>query len=106
MSTATPTTCPVTTLSSLPPRPRNAATAWARLFLAPEAARQALTGLGPRFVLDVPLMPTMLWTSCPDDVRAVFQDKTGRCRSAPRCAGWRHTRSSSATGSHDVVGQR
>lgn len=76
MSTVTPTTSQVTTLSTLP-RPRSSAATWAKLFVAPEAARQELTRLGQRFVLNVPLMPTMLWTSSPDDVRAVFQDKTG-----------------------------
>lgn len=75
MSTSTPTTSQVTALDSLP-RPSHPAAAWARLFFAPEAARHELTGLGERFVLDVPLLPTMLWTSSPDDVRAVFQDKT------------------------------
>ncbi|MCH9729720.1 MAG: cytochrome P450 [Actinomycetia bacterium] len=76
MSTATPTASPFTTLSTLP-RPRSSAAAWAKLFMAPEAARQELTRLGERFVLKVPLMPTMMWTSSPEDVRAVFQDKSG-----------------------------
>lgn len=75
MSTITPATQPVTTLDSLP-SPKISAAAWARLFLAPETARQHFTTLGERFVLDVPLLPTMFWTSSPDDVRAVFQDKT------------------------------
>lgn len=75
MSVATPSTSQVTALDSLP-RPRHPAAAWARLFFAPEVARHELTGLGERFVLDVPLLPKMLWTSSPDDVRAVFQDKT------------------------------
>lgn len=75
MNIVTPTTSHVTELSSLP-RPRNSAATWAKLFFAPEAARQNLARLGERFVLDVPLLPTMLWTSSPDDVRAVFQDKS------------------------------
>jgi len=75
MSTALPTTSPATSLRSLP-RPRSSVAAWAKLFFAPEAARQELTGLGERFTLDVPLLPTMLWTSSPDDVKAVFQEKS------------------------------
>jgi cytochrome P450 family 135 len=75
MSTTTPTTRQVTTLDTLP-RPNSSLAAWAKLFFAPETARQQLAGLGERFVLDVPLLPTMLWTSSPDDLRAVFQDKT------------------------------
>lgn len=71
----TPTTVPVTTLDDLP-RPRNPLAAWAKNFFAPETARQQFQELGERFVLNVPLLPTMLWTSSPDDVRAVFQDKT------------------------------
>jgi len=76
MSTAPPTTAQVTALNGLP-RPRSSAAAWGKLFFAPESARRELTQLGPRFVLDAPFMPTMLWTSSPDDVRAVFQDKSG-----------------------------
>ncbi len=75
MSTALPTTSQATSLRSLP-RPRSSVAAWAKLFFAPEAARQELTGLGERFVLDAPLLPPMLWTSSPDDVKAVFQEKT------------------------------
>ncbi|MCB1286931.1 MAG: cytochrome P450 [Mycobacterium sp.] len=75
MNTVTPTTSQITELGSLP-RPSNSATAWAKLFFAPEAARRNLAGLGERFVLDVPLLPTMLWTSSPADVQAVFQDKS------------------------------
>jgi cytochrome P450 len=47
-----------------------------KLWFAPEKARQQFAALGERFVLDVPLLPTMLWTTSPDDVRAVFQEKT------------------------------
>lgn len=75
MTTTTPTTRQVTTLDTLP-RPNISLAAWAKLFFAPETVRQQLAGLGERFVLDVPLMPTMFWTSSPDDVRAIFQDKT------------------------------
>ncbi|HUB53896.1 MAG TPA: cytochrome P450 [Mycobacterium sp.] len=75
MSTTTPTTRQVTTLDTLP-RPNISLAAFAKLFFAPEAARRQLAELGERFVLDVPLLPTMFWTSSPDDVRAVFQDKT------------------------------
>ena len=75
MSTTMPTTRPVTTLDTLP-RPKISLAAWAKLFLAPETARQHFATLGERFTLDVPLLPTMFWTSSPDDVRAVFQDKT------------------------------
>ncbi len=75
MTTITPSTRSVTTLDDLP-RPKNSLAAWAKLFFAPETARQHLATLGERFVLDVPLLPTMFWTSSPDDVRAVFQDKT------------------------------
>jgi cytochrome P450 len=74
MVTTTPAR-PVTTLDSLP-RPRIPLVAWAKLWFAPERARQQLAALGERFVLDVPLLPTMLCTTSPDDVRAVFQEKT------------------------------
>ena len=89
MSTTTPTTRPVTALDTLP-RPKISLAAWAKLFFAPETARQQLAALGERFTLDVPLLPTMFWTSSPDDVRAVFQEKnrawsfgTGLRRLAP-----------------------
>lgn len=75
MSTSTQTTRLVTALDAVP-RPKNALTAWTKLWFAPETARRQLTALGERFVLNAPLLPTMLWTSSPDDVRAVFQDKT------------------------------
>jgi cytochrome P450 len=75
MSTTTATTVPVTTLGDLP-RPRIPLAAWAKLWAAPEAARQQFATYGERLVLDVPLLPTMLWTSSPEDVKAVFQDKT------------------------------
>ena len=75
MSTTTPATRPVTTLDDLP-RPRHSLAVWTTLWAAPETARQQLAALGERFVIDVPLLPTMLWTSSPDDVRAVFHDKT------------------------------
>ena len=75
MTTTTPTTQLVTTLDTLP-RPKISLTAWAKLWLAPETARQHFAALGERFTLDVPLLPTMFWTSSPDDVRAVFQEKT------------------------------
>ena len=75
MSTMTPTTQTVTTLGALP-HPRMSLAAWARIWGAPETSRQQLSTLGERFTLNVPLLPTMLWTSSPDDVRAVFQDKT------------------------------
>jgi cytochrome P450 family 135 len=75
MSTITPTTRPVTTLDNLP-RPKLSLAAWAKLWAAPEAARQQFAALGERCTIDVPLLPTMFWTSSPDDVRAVFQEKT------------------------------
>ena len=75
MSTTTPTTRPVTALDTLP-RPRISLAAWAKLWFAPETARRHFAALGERFTLDVPLLPTMFWTSSPDDVRAVFQEKT------------------------------
>jgi cytochrome P450 len=75
MTTTTPTTQLVTTLDTLP-RPKISLAAFAKLWFAPETARQHFAALGERFVLDVPLLPTMLWTSSPDDVRAVFQDKS------------------------------
>ena len=75
MSTTTPTTQPVTALDTLP-RPKISLAAWAKLWFAPETARQHFAALGERFTLDVPLLPTMFWTSSPDDVRAVFQEKT------------------------------
>ena len=61
MSTTTPTTRPVTALDTLP-RPKISLAAWAKLWFAPEAARQHFATLGERFVMDVPLLPTMFWT--------------------------------------------
>ena len=69
-------TRPVTTLDDLP-RPRSHSLAgWATFWMKPEVARQQFATLGERFVLDIPLLPKMLWTTSPDDVRAVFQDKS------------------------------
>ncbi|MBX7433385.1 cytochrome P450 [Mycobacterium sp. Y57] len=75
MTTQSPATHSVATLDTLP-RPKIPAAAWARLFFAPESARRHFAALGERFVIDVPLMPTMFWTASPEDVRAVFSDKT------------------------------
>ena len=98
MSTTMPTTRPVTTLDTLP-RPKISLAAWAKLFLAPETARQHFATLGERFALDVPLLPTMFWTSSPDDVRAVFQDKTRALSFGTALRRMRRTRSSSMSGS-------
>ncbi|MCG7606554.1 MULTISPECIES: cytochrome P450 [Mycobacterium] len=76
MSTLTTMTGPVTTLDDLPrPRPHSLG-GWLTLWRSPEAARQQFRELGDRFVMDVPLLPKMFWTTSPDDVRAVFQEKT------------------------------
>lgn len=76
MSTTTSMTGPVTALDDLPrPRP-NSLAGWVRFWTAPESARQQFATLGERFVVDMPLLPTMFWTTSPDDVRAVFQEKT------------------------------
>ncbi len=76
MSTTTPLTGPVTTLDDLPRPKLHSLAGWATMWAAPEAARQQFAALGERFAMDVPLLPKMFWTSSPDDVRAVFQDKT------------------------------
>lgn len=66
---------PVTTLADLP-HPNRSLAAWAKVWRKPETARRQFALYGERFVMDVPLLPTMLWTSSPDDVRAVFQEKS------------------------------
>lgn len=76
MSATTPMTGPVTTLDDLPRPKLHSLAGWATLWAAPETARQQFAALGERFVMDVPLLPKMFWTSSPDDVRAVFQEKT------------------------------
>ena len=63
MSTTTPMTRPVTTLDDLPRPRRHSLAGWATLWLAPEAARQQFAALGERFVMDVPLLPKMFWTT-------------------------------------------
>lgn len=75
MTTTEPMTGPVTTLDTLP-RPKISLASWAKFFFAPETARQDFSKLGERFVLDMPLMPTMFWTSSPEDIKAIFQEKT------------------------------
>jgi len=76
MTIATAMTGPVTTLAELPRPRRHSLGGWLSVWRSPEAARQQFSELGDRFVMDVPLLPTMFWTTSPDDVRAVFQEKT------------------------------
>ncbi|WP_159437524.1 cytochrome P450 [Mycobacterium sp. DBP42] len=69
-------TGPVETLDDLPrPRPHSLGS-WISLWRSPEAARQQFSELGERFVMDVPLLPKMFWTTSPDDVRAVFKEQS------------------------------
>lgn len=48
--------------------------------MAPERFFRHLEGLGDRFVVDLPGLPTLLCTTNPDDVRAIFTDQQGNLR--------------------------
>jgi cytochrome P450 len=61
----------------LPRPPIHSLLGWTVFWTMPEVARRAMTKLGERVVVDVPLMPTMLFTSSVDDARAIFIEHDG-----------------------------
>lgn len=73
-------TSSTTSIDALPRPSRNAALLAADYWMAPERFFRHLEGLGDRFVVDLPGLPTLLCTTNPDDVRAIFTDQQGNLR--------------------------
>lgn len=66
-----------TTLDALPRPPIHSALGWAVFWTMPDLARRQMEKLGERVVVDIPLMPTLLFTAAPADARAIFMDDGG-----------------------------
>lgn len=76
--TATPTEAgPLLQLKDLPRPPLRSILGFGAFWAAPEFTRKQLAKRGERVVIDVPLLPTMLFTSSPSDCKAVFTDRSG-----------------------------
>ncbi len=63
---------PVTTLRSLPRPPIHSILGFAAFWADPELARSEFAKRGERMVIDIPFLPRMLFTSSPEDCKAVF----------------------------------
>ena len=63
------------TLADLPRPPGHSVLGWAAFWTMPDRARRGMAKLGERVVVDIPLMPTMLFTSSVDDAHEVFMDR-------------------------------
>ncbi len=63
------------TLADLPRPPVHSALGWAMFWAMPDLARRGMSRLGERVVVDIPLMPRMLFTSSVEDARAIFTER-------------------------------
>lgn len=68
---------PVLTLDSIRRPPIHSVLGWAAFWTMPDFARRRMEKLGERVVVDIPLMPTMLFTSAPEDCKAIFTERNG-----------------------------
>ena len=75
---ATPPAGPVASLDSLPRPPIHSLVGWIAFWTKPEFARRQMQKLGERVVLDIPFMPTMMYTSSVEDCTEIFKtDRDG-----------------------------
>lgn len=65
---------PVATLKSLPRPLMGSAVGWATYWTMPDRARRQFAELGDRFVIDLPLMPKILFTTSVEDARSIYMD--------------------------------
>jgi cytochrome P450 family 135 len=65
------------TLGRLPRPPIHSMLGWSVFWTMPDVARRAMAKLGERVVVDVPLMPTLLFTSSVEDARAIYMERDG-----------------------------
>jgi len=68
---------PVLTLDSIRRPPIHSVLGWAAFWTMPDFARRRMEKMGDRVVVDIPLMPTMLFTSAPEDCKAIFTERNG-----------------------------
>ena len=68
---------PLLTLGDLPRPPGHSVLGWAAFWTMPDRARRGMAKLGERVVVDIPLMPTMLFTAAVEDAHAVFTERAG-----------------------------
>ena len=68
---------PVLSLDSLPRPPIHSLAGWIAFWTNPEFARRQMQKLGERVVLDIPFLPTMLFTSSVEDCTAIFTERDG-----------------------------
>lgn len=80
MTAVAPAPTSLTKLKDLPRPPLRSTLGFGAFWAAPEYTRKALAERGPRTVMNVPLLPTMLFTSDPGDIRAIFADKSGNLK--------------------------
>lgn len=67
----------MTTIDSLPRPPIHCLFGWGVFWTMPEVARRQMAKLGERVVVDIPLMPTMVFTASVEDARAIFMERDG-----------------------------
>ncbi|BBX48697.1 cytochrome P450 [Mycobacterium cookii] len=67
----------LTTLDSLPRPPIHSLFGWGVFWTMPEVARRHMAKLGERVVVDIPFMPTMVFTTSVQDARAIFLERGG-----------------------------
>jgi cytochrome P450 len=65
------------TLDSLPRPPFGSVVGWGAFWTMPELARRQMAKIGERVVIDIPMMPTILFTSSVEDAHAVFMEHDG-----------------------------
>jgi cytochrome P450 family 135 len=65
------------TLDSLPRPPIHSILGWSVFWTMPDVARRAMAKLGERVVIDVPHMPTLLFTSSVEDAHAIYMERNG-----------------------------
>lgn len=63
---------PLTSMRSLPRPPIHSLLGFAAFWADPELARKKFAKRGDRMVVDIPFLPRMLFTSSPEDCKAVF----------------------------------
>lgn len=67
----------LTTLDSLPRPPIHSLLGWSVFWTVPDLARREMAKLGERVVVDIPFMPTVLFTMSVEDARAIFMEHDG-----------------------------
>jgi cytochrome P450 family 135 len=88
-------------IDSLPRPPRSALKLAADYWTAPDEMFRHLEGLGDRFVIDLPGLPTWVCTTNPDDVKSIFTAQQGSLRMGEAVR--RLTAHEPAVGAHAMI---